>query len=200
MRSTNQDIIGSISPATALRSLSVHPTSRPTSTRQPNQRSEQSKPTLSSDRVNDRSGDHQALRLVGDAKAKLTPRPNVIEPIREGADPRWVLALRVSQSLEGATLAPEKRERLLQVGRILGLSLFDANLVIAIIQDRARRGLGNGLSPATYAQSAVPQLEMVPLPRSGISRQEKSARRWRIATIVACLITAEMLIFATIFG
>ncbi len=66
-------------------------------------------------------------------------------------DPRWVLALRVAQSLEGAQLRPHKRERLLQLATHLGMRPFDANLIIALVQDRARRGelemtLGAGLT------------------------------------------------------
>lgn len=58
-------------------------------------------------------------------------------------DTRWIFALRVAEQLDGgraAVLAPEKRRRLLSLGRRLGLRPFDANLLIAIVQDGARRG------------------------------------------------------------
>jgi hypothetical protein len=63
-------------------------------------------------------------------------------------DARWVLAVQVMRSLEGgkaAMLRPEKRRGLLVAAQTLGLRSFDANLVIAIVQDGVRSGEG-GLS------------------------------------------------------
>jgi hypothetical protein len=59
-------------------------------------------------------------------------------------DARWVLAVRASRELEGgnaAILAPERRRRLVAFALGIGLRAFDANLVIAIVQDAARCGL-----------------------------------------------------------
>ncbi len=141
-------------------------------------------------------GDQRALKLVGREASRLQPRPNVIEPIRQATDPRWVLAIRVAQALDGPILRPERRERLLRVGKVLGLSPFDTNLVIAIIQDRARRGI----APLQCARACTSQLEMVPLPVRGGDREARAARAWRITTIVACLITAELLLLVTVLG
>jgi hypothetical protein len=58
-------------------------------------------------------------------------------------DARWVMAARVSDSLEGgraAILPPEARSRLVSSAGRMGLRPFDANMVIAIVQDAARRG------------------------------------------------------------
>ena len=58
-------------------------------------------------------------------------------------DSRRILALRVMESLEGgraAILRPEARHQVLSLATSLGLRAFDANLVIAIVQDGARRG------------------------------------------------------------
>lgn len=58
-------------------------------------------------------------------------------------DARRIVALRVVESLEGgraAILRPEARRRIVTVATTLGLRPFDANLVIAIVQDAARRG------------------------------------------------------------
>ncbi len=58
-------------------------------------------------------------------------------------DARWVLAVRTAQLIQGgraAILTPECRTRLLALGARLGLRAFDTNLVIAIVQDGARRG------------------------------------------------------------
>lgn len=55
-------------------------------------------------------------------------------------DPRWILALETRAKLQGALLSPADRQRLLEEGLQLGLTVFDANLILAIIQDQARRG------------------------------------------------------------
>lgn len=58
-------------------------------------------------------------------------------------DARRILALRTAEALDGgraAVLRPESRRRLLQLAHMLGVRAFDANLVIAIVQDGARRG------------------------------------------------------------
>lgn len=77
------------------------------------------------------------------------------------ADPRWVLAVRTAEQLEGALLRPERRERLIRLGRLLGLSVFDSNLIIAIVQDQARRGH----APAYCPTAGESQLRMIPLPQ-----------------------------------
>lgn len=58
-------------------------------------------------------------------------------------DPRWVLAVAAARMLEGgraAILPNESRERVQRLASSLGLRAFDAALVIAIVQDAARRG------------------------------------------------------------
>lgn len=58
-------------------------------------------------------------------------------------DERLLFASRVAKSLEGgraACLPPEKRQRLVAAAIDEGLRPFDANLIIAIVQDGARRG------------------------------------------------------------
>lgn len=67
-----------------------------------------------------------------------------IEPVTSEAhaDPRRILAVRTGQALEGSLLEADRRRRLVELGRSLGLGVFDANLIIALVQDRARRGLG----------------------------------------------------------
>ena len=99
---------------------------------------------------------------IGSREAK--PRGNaasavVSAPLPAG-DPRWVLAVRVSESLQGATLPPERRRRLIKMGRVFGLTEFDTNLIIAIVQDQARRGHRPEICP----RMGEPQLRMVPAP------------------------------------
>ena len=58
-------------------------------------------------------------------------------------DCRWVLAVQAARELQGGRagiITPEGRRRLLVVGNRLGLRAFDANLIIAIVQDGARCG------------------------------------------------------------
>lgn len=94
--------------------------------------------------------------LVGDAPAERpseaarqaareleVARANRQAAAIDAADARWVLACRVAASMEGgrsAILRPEARDRLLAQAARLGLRRFDANLVIAIVQDSARCG------------------------------------------------------------
>ena len=99
-------------------------------------------------------------------------------------DPRWVFALRVSELLQGDILRPADRQNLLRLGGVLGLNTFDANLVIAIVQDRARRGQG--------PQAATATLALVPKPREA---EPKS--RWRIAIWVVAFLAIEAAIFVS---
>lgn len=95
--------------------------------------------------------------LVGDATQPERPSEAIRQAARElevaranrqaasidAADARWVFACRVAASMEGgrsAILRPEARDRLLSQATRLGLRQFDANLVIAIVQDSARCG------------------------------------------------------------
>lgn len=58
-------------------------------------------------------------------------------------DARWVFAVQVTRTLDGgkaAILTPERRRELVAGAVRMGLRPFDANLVIAIVQDAARRG------------------------------------------------------------
>ena len=64
--------------------------------------------------------------------------------LEEIASPHLVLAGRIAASLDGAVLPPERRQDLLRFSKSIGVREFDASLVIAVIQDRARRGEPNG--------------------------------------------------------
>jgi hypothetical protein len=58
-------------------------------------------------------------------------------------DARVLFATRVASSLEGgsaAVLRPEPRARLRQMATRMGIRDFDASLIVAIVQDAARRG------------------------------------------------------------
>lgn len=63
----------------------------------------------------------------------------------DAGDARRILAVRTSEALEGgagAILRPDRRRAILDLAQEMGLRAFDANLIIAIVQDSARRGIG----------------------------------------------------------
>ncbi len=110
-----------------------------------------------------------ALRLVApDDNATAAPQPMGV-PIADANDPRWILAVRTGELLQGTLLTPENRRRLSQLGRLLDLTPFDTNLIIAIVQDQARRGH----APIACAAAGERQLAFVagPQPRAGRGRR-----------------------------
>ena len=148
-------------------------------------------------------GSQAALRLVRPpssanlpGKQPATPTPTQGQPIRGNDDPRWVLAVRTAERLEGATLRPERRERLLQLGKVMGLSPFDASLIIAIVQDQARRGHLPDYCPT----AGEPQLRMVPLPTHA-TLLTYLRKQPAIATslVVAGLLALELLLIRWLF-
>ena len=89
-------------------------------------------------------------------------------------DARWKLAQETQGALQGTVLAFEDRRTLLALAQRLGIRSFDANLIVAIVQDRARRG--ESLASAT------------PSPTASVTTR---ARRWftnNIALIAAVII------------
>lgn len=59
-------------------------------------------------------------------------------------DARRIIAQRVAENIDGGRagiLVPERRQALVATAQRLGMRTFDANLIIAIVQDRFRRGL-----------------------------------------------------------
>lgn len=93
----------------------------------------------------------RTVRLVGvgererAAAEREVARANRLASGMRPDDARWVLALKVSRLLEGgkaAILTPERRRHLLGESRRLGFRDFDANLLIAIVQDGRRSGSG----------------------------------------------------------
>ncbi len=150
-----------------------------------------------------RNGRPRLVRAPGDAPlAKQPKRPPAAArpdrhaigaPISEPTDPRWVLAIRTSEYLEGPILAPEKRETLINMGKAMGLTAFDANLIIAIVQDQARRGYAPEYCPAAGEE----QLEMVALPRYSLKATKRPVV---IGLIIAGLVLIELVALRIIFG
>jgi hypothetical protein len=104
------------------------------------------------------------------------------------ADPRWVLAARAYAQLQGATMTYDRRQRVMRTARRLGLRPFDANLIIAIVQDQARRGKG--------LPDAAGNIAMIQKPAT------RSARwtwvRW--AAAAACALAANAFLIWWITG
>lgn len=81
---------------------------------------------------------------VREAAARVR-RENVMAATLPPTDGRWLLAVQVTEALEGgraAILRPERRRRLGVLATRLGVGAFDTSLVIAIVQDAARHGRG----------------------------------------------------------
>lgn len=84
---------------------------------------------------------------AGSRRRAQVATENLAAAALDTEDARLIFALRVAERLEGgraAILAPESRRRLQSVAARMGLEPFDASLVIAIVQDAARRGEATG--------------------------------------------------------
>lgn len=119
-------------------------------------------------------------------------------------DARNILAVRIAELLQGgqaAILTPERRARAIRISRLLGVRDFDAHLVIALVQDRARRGelaISAGESPGAPAARAPGVGSAAPL---GPSRAPRPPRAPDATTTVmalqfaaAALLAAAMLL------
>ena len=101
-------------------------------------------------------------------------------------DARLIMAARVAESLSGgkaAILRPERRVSLLRMATRLGIRPFDANLIIAVVQDSARRG-------ETLADiEADDRLGPITHPEFARSRRERNLfwRRVRIVLAAAAI-------------
>jgi hypothetical protein len=105
-------------------------------------------------------------------------------------DPRWALAVRASSLLQGgrsAILPPESRRLLVSIGRDLSLRPFDANLIIAVVQDAARTGQD------PLGADARTRLKMVPEPKQA---QDPALLRWMIGAGMLGIMGAWFLIRA----
>ena len=133
------------------------------------------------------------LRLVG-AGSSAAERERAQRRVRaenraaahvrlDATDPRWLLAVRTHASLVGSALPPERRARLRRTAERLGVRPFDASVIMAVVQDRARRGEDLG--------SVVPTLPMLHDPRSRRGRGHRG--RWIVALALAAVATALLI-------
>jgi hypothetical protein len=115
------------------------------------------------------------------------------QPITGPADPRWVLATRTAEQLEGDVLRAESRAALIRLGRLMGLSVFDANLVIAIVQDQARRGR----VAERIAEAAEAQLALVELPLAArVSAAVRRRKRFTVGFLMGLALGVEVLVMS----
>jgi hypothetical protein len=115
--------------------------------------------------------------------ARESARDRAFDP----TDARWRLATEAQQALQGAVLAYEDRKRLLSLAQRLGIRTFDANLILAVVQDRARRG--------EPLDSAAPTIAIVPP-----ARPSRDWTPWWVAALVAAMAFDALLIAWLIFG
>ncbi|MCC5828094.1 MAG: hypothetical protein JJU36_01475 [Phycisphaeraceae bacterium] len=71
-----------------------------------------------------------------------------------------MLMQRVVACLQGTTITFEDRRKLIRTGTLIGLTPFHSELIIAIAQDQARRGI----PPRSIAEQGTGQLECIPAP------------------------------------
>lgn len=117
-------------------------------------------------------------------------------PLQGSSDPRWVLAVRTAELLQGNILSPERRERIVRMARLFDLTPFDANMIIAIVQDQARRGIAPHLCPA----AGEPQLRMITPPkRTTILQAIGSRYGTRVIALLSILIAIEAAILLWAF-
>ncbi len=122
-------------------------------------------------------------RLVGEAAARVAnenaqankafdTEAQDVFVLRAMLGPRQAFAGEVEATLQGgraAILTPESRDSLLRTAQRLGLRTFDAHLVIATVQDAARRGERAWLIEATRAAERKP-VQAAPTRRSPIAK------------------------------
>lgn len=120
--------------------------SRPGDVKGVNQRASAVRPAL---RLAESGEWEPAARQASSVRRKEVLSENRLASGMSPDDARWIFARRVAEQLEGGTaalLTPERRRSLLATSQRVGLRDFDANLIIAIVQDGRRSGKG-GLNP-----------------------------------------------------
>ncbi|HAI13205.1 MAG TPA: hypothetical protein DCM28_15965 [Phycisphaerales bacterium] len=115
---------------------------------------------------------HEREKVGTDSVLKLTdfshlhksrnPEQNTpsIKPIKDPHDGRWVLAVRTAESIRHGQLEPEKHQRLVKLGKLLGLSPLDSQRIINIIVEHAQRGI----DPAQLTRQTFAELEQTSPP------------------------------------
>jgi hypothetical protein len=108
------------------------------------------------------------------------------ETLREN-DARMIFANSVAEKLEGgkaAILRTDSREALQKSALSLGLRAFDANLIIAIVQDAARRGEIIATANAAFSLEARKRIEGTLQLMPGAQRWSEDAKGLAIIAVV----------------
>jgi hypothetical protein len=123
------------------------------------------------------------------SKNQATTPPS-FKPIEHPHDGRWVLAVRTAESLRHGQLDPDKRVRLMKLGKLLGLTPMDANRIICVIVEHAEQGI----APEQLTRQSFAQLqEAAPPPMRSVSRVN-----WFTVAITSVLLL--LLEFVTLFS
>ncbi len=109
-------------------------------------------------------------------------------PGLDPTDARWVLAARVRSQLQGSVLTPERRDQLMRTARVLGLRPFEASVIVAIVQDQARRG------------AELDEVESVLALLHPPVRRSSDGLLLRIAVAMLCALTATALLIRWILN
>jgi len=118
--------------------------------------------------MNSSASRQPVLRLVGREPDRISRpvRQEIIDEVRAASarrdldpnDPRWVLASQTALQLQGAALSPARRDNLLKLSHRLGLRPFDANMIIAVVQDEARQNPTSTKQTASTAPADTKRL------------------------------------------
>ncbi len=143
----------------------------------------------STHRTTRHSNTRKSGRLPGSQAAPAVSQAPPSTPFQGTADPRWVLAVRTAEMLEGTVLSPERRERIVRMAKLFGLTAFDANMIIAIVQDQARRGIAPHLCPA----AGEAQLRMISPPaQTSLWKVLRSRYGTRVLSIMGVILFIEV--------
>lgn len=122
------------------------------------------------------------------AKANLEAASDrTLDPL----DPRWLVALEAAKSLQGPLLTFERRRTVLAFANRIGVRPFDANLIIAAMQDRARRGEPLDAAMPTVALTAAPPPRHTRSRRLAAAGRSLDRRGW-MPILFAALIAAAL--------
>lgn len=146
---------------------------------------------------------HAVTRAVTTLRLVQDPHEAVISENRRAAelsetDVRWALAIKVADTLEGGTLAmlrPERRRQLMTHARRIGLRDFDTSLVIAVVQDAARRAepiAGEGDVAARLGMIGVGALPTNHARSMTSASRVAASRRWLQAVLIAFLASTAL--------
>ena len=145
---------------------------------------------------------HPALRLVNTSvdsdvgalppRHKAVSRENKAAAALTSSDARWAIAAATANAIEGGTAAiisPERRRHIVHLATGLGLRPFDANLIIAIVQDAARSGQG------PLGAHVIDRLTMIREPRH---ERDRAATRAIIVSLLTATALGAMLLMSMV--